>query len=474
MLTAIAPDVNLSLGCSDGACMPEGASRQVRRQIERQCQATLTEFVHWQRTHRDLFEGLLAVSDSRDPLRTTIPLPAILLAILCLFWLDLRSLRSLEDRLHRSAHLRCVVKLLGWSSPISDDTLAEALDHADVHLIRSVLHHQAKCEFKRWGAERWVNSLLGQRLKAVGAGHLAAKMIIAIDGHHLFTTERRSCPDCCVTTATRTGPDGQPVEIEQHQHKVVVAHWVGVHPAIVLDFEPILPGDNELTAAYRLIGRLGLVFGDRIGTVTADALYDGDPFRQLIRQQGWHAVYRHKDGRRDPGRAGRATLDRHDPQRQNPDGRHRQGKTRYEGWDVPEGNCRYLEVRRTRPLPKGQDGQAIQVGACITTWPARSAPWAAIAIIMETRWFIENTAFHELAKPWAWDRAFAHQNRPTAVWAMAGLALVAFNAFQAYVYRHLKLDPAKPQRTLLDIRRDLFQTLCRFRASTPDVQARAP
>jgi transposase len=474
MLTAVAPDVNPSLCCADESWIPEGASRQVRRHVERQCQASLTDFVRWQREQRDLFEGLEAVPDGRDPLRTTIPLPAILLSILCLFWLDLRSLRSLEDRLHRSAHLRCVVKMLGWPGTISDDTLAAALDHTDVDMVRAILHRQGKREFQRWSTDRWSQSVLGRRLKAVGAGHLAAKMIVAIDGHHLFTTEHRSCADCYVTTVTRTGADGLPVEVEQHQHKVVVAHWIGVHPAIVLDFEPILPGDNELTAAYRLIERLGRVYGDMIGTVTADALYDGDPFRLLIRSQDWHAVYRHKDERRDPGRSGRATLDRHDPQRQKPDGRHREGPTCYEGWDVPEGNCRYLEVRRTRPLPKGREGQAIQVGACITTWPARSAPWAAIAIIMETRWYIENTAFHELAKPWAWDRGFAHQNRPTAVWAMAGLALVAFNAFQAYVYRHLKLDPAKPQRTLLDIRRDLFETLCLFRSTKQQGHARAP
>jgi hypothetical protein len=139
----------------------------------------------------------------------------------------------------------------------------------------------------------------------------------------------------------------------------------------------------------------------RPGTCPVGALYDGDPFRQVIRQQHWHAVYRHKDERRDPRRSGRATLDRPDPQRQKTDGRHRDWQTRYEGWDVPEGNCRQLEVRRTRPLSKGKEGHAIQVGACLTTWPVRSAPWAAVAIIKETRWYIERTAFHELAKPWA-------------------------------------------------------------------------
>jgi hypothetical protein len=57
---------------------------------------------------------------------------------------------------------------------------------------------------------------------------------------------------------------------------------------------------------------------------------------------------------------------------------------------------------------------------------------------------------------------------------MAGQALVAINAFQAYVYRHLKLDPAKPQLTALDIRRDLFETLCLFRITKQQGQARDP
>lgn len=83
----------------------------------------------------------------------------------------------------------------------------------------------------------------------------------------------------------------------------------------------------------------------------------------------------------------------------------------------------------------------------------------------------QNTGFHELAGAWSLDRAFVHKGRPTAAMAIVILALMAFNAFQVYIYRHLGLDPGKPSRTLGDIRRDFLETLSLTRLQ---VHARAP
>ena len=44
--------------------------------------------------------------------------------------------------------------------------------------------------------------------------------------------------------------------VPEYYHQVVVAHWIGTHPALVLDFEPVLPGESEWTAAARMVPRL--------------------------------------------------------------------------------------------------------------------------------------------------------------------------------------------------------------------------
>ena len=465
MLPTTRPDVNLTIREAGGEMAPSGAPRSARRQIARRLQASLTDFLRWQGRHRRLFDRLEAVPDPRDPRRTRIPLPAVLLAVLCLFWLDLRSLHALDDHLRHRPSLRRVLALAGWHGAIADDTFADALSRLDWTTVRAFLHFQSKREMKRWGAGRYLDCDLGARLKAVGAGHLAAKALVAIDGHDLFASERRCCPDCRVRQVTRKR-NGQLVKVTEYFHAAVVAHWVGAHPAMVLDFEPIRPGEGELTAAYRLVERLGRVFASSIGILVADALYDGEPFRRLAQQVGYDVVHRQKNELIDPGRSARRTLDRQDPQRQRPHGRHREGKRRYAAWDVPADGRRYVEVHRT-------NDDKVHVGACMTSLPARRAPAIAVAMIMETRWWIENTGFHELAGAWSFDRAFVHAGRPKAAWAFVALALTAFNAFQAYIYRNLKLDPQRPERSLVALRRDLFETLAAF-AWPRGPQARAP
>lgn len=465
MLQNPSPDVKLSLRSTGSGMVPPEAPRAARRQIARRAQASLADFLRWSRRHVDLFTLLETVPDARDPKRTRIPLPAVLLAVLCLFWLDLRSVHALEDRLRVSPALRHLLRLAGWSGTISEDTVADALARFDWTCLRPLLHRQARREMKHWGAGRYLDSELGARLKAVGAAHLAARAIVAIDGHELFVSETRCCPDCRSRQVTKKR-NGRLVTVTEYFHAAVFAQWIGVHPAIVLEFEPIQPGEGEQTAAYRLIERLGQVYGPSIGLLVADALYDGEPFRYQAQQAGYHVVHRHKDGRNDPGRTGRLSLDRHDPLRLHPHGRHQEGKRRYRVWDAPVDGRRYIEVHRT-------DGSRVQTGACITSLPARQAPAVAVGLIMETRWWIENTGFHTLAGAWSLDRAFVHVGRPQAAWAFVALALTAFNAFQAYVYRHLKLDPRRPERPLSALRRDLFETLAAL-LRPPRPRARAP
>lgn len=456
MLTAYSPDVKIALFETARELVPAGGTRFERRVRGRTLQASLHDFLKWYRQHGDLVAGLEAIPDGRDQSKTRIPLSAILLAVMCMFWLGLGSLRALDDRLKVSPGLRRLLLLAGWEGSISDDTFADALNKLDLFALRAVLHRQAKREFKRWGAGRYLQSELGQRLKGTGAAHLAAKAVVAIDGHELFYSEHRACAQC-LTRTIKEKRGGDWVELEQRYHKVVVAQWVGGHPSIMLDVEPLLPGEGEQTAAYRLVERLAKVYGASIGTLVADALYDGEPFRRVARQAAYRTVIRIKKFNQDPGRAAKRALDRRDPNRTNPDRKYRETHARrYECWGVPEGDRQFIEVRRT---DGSGEGARVQQAYLLTDWPVTKAPMVAIAMLYETRWWIENTGFHELAGAWSLDRAFVHAGRPTAAMAIVTLALMAYNAFQVYVYRHLGLDPSRPCRTLGDFRRDFLETL---------------
>lgn len=410
-------------------------------------------FWAWQERKVSLVPALAKVRDGRRAPR--IPLPAVLLAMLSSFWFGWRSVLALDDQLKHNAALKRWLAVASHDASISDDTFADALQALEPRSLQEVLTSVAKRQMARWRAGRWAESELGRRLSRIHAGQLASRAVVAIDGHYLFGCRhpRRRCPNCVKHNVS--GPGTPP------SHQIVVAQWVGVHPALVLDFEPILPKQGgEHGAALRLLVRLGRTFGSLIGVIVADALYDYTAFRAQVREAGYHSVIVHKDPARVPGGEARRALDVRDPERISPDWTYRdERRHRYEVWEQRSPThleARLVSTRRTLP-----DG-TVRHRNVVTDLPAERAPALAVSILGETRWWIENTGFHELAGAWSLDRAFVHAGRPTAAWAIVCLGLLAYNVLQIYAYRHLRLDAAKPERTLGAIRRDLVCTLALF------------
>lgn len=402
---------------------------------------------------RLLGSPLSEVEDDRCVGRLSVSTGSVLRAVVMGFLLNLGSIRAIEDRLRMSAGFRA---LSGVSARFSDDTVRDVLTRVSPTGLSAVLYATAQRELLRWGCGRYLDSALARRLKPLGSSHLAAKAVVAIDGHETFCSEKVRCADCHTRTKT-VKRGGKLITVEEYYHKLVVAHRIGTHPALVLDAEPIRPGEGEVTAAYRLVARLSALYGGHIGLIVADALYDSEKFRTVVQKAGYRSVVRHKNADRQPGGELAARLERRDSERKRPDGRYseRDSGYRYDYWveQEPHQGRRYIEVRRTDPKGK------VQVGALVTDLPSEAVPAMASAVVMEMRWWIENTCFHELAGQLSFDRAYLHKNRPTGAWAVVVLALVAYNVWQMYLYRKLGLDPQRPQRTWGDLRRDLFESL---------------
>jgi hypothetical protein len=402
-----------------------------------------------------LLDRFGVVDDGREGLRTKIPLGAILLAFTAGLCLGIGSMRGIDDRLRHSPSFRRLVGRSGWNRPFCDDTMREGLTRLDWRDLRAVVHQQGLRELLRWGAFRYRDCALARRLAEVGQSRLAAKAVVAIDGHELFCGRGHGgCADCKVRWKEIKRGKNLTEWVCEFYHQVTVAHWIGTHPALVLDFEPVGPGESEWTAGARLVERLHDVYEDRIGILVADAFYDHEPFRACARKAGYDTVVRHKDKRRQPGGDCKARLDKRDPRRERPLVRFTGvGGRKYEVWEEEESPAgrRYIEVYCPEDPRAG--------GGCVTNIPKSAAHAAAIGIIMESRWWIENACFHEIAKPWHLDRAFVHKGRPTAVWAIVALVFIAFNLWQTYVYRELRLPPERPPRTHGDLRFDLWETL---------------
>ncbi|MEB3329944.1 MAG: hypothetical protein VKQ33_11990 [Candidatus Sericytochromatia bacterium] len=324
--------------------------------------ATFAAFLRSSEPRHALGHALQGVGDARRPGPRRVPMGAVLTAAVAGFAGGLGAVRSWEDALRHRAPYRHLLRATGHTGTISDDTFGLAFEAASLEDLRAVLRSQAKRELNRWSTGPHANSRLGHELIKLDARRLAAWPVLAIDGHTLFSCQEQKC-EACIRI-----PNGT---VERWYHKVVVAQWVGTHPAMVVDFEPIGPSngaskDSETAAAKRLLARVAATLPDTFRVLLLDALYDSEPMRAAI---------------------------------------------------------------------------------------------AAVATLVMERWSQENTGFHELAGQLNLDRAHVHKGRANAAWTVVAVALIAYNAWQAYLYRVLKLDPMRPGRTWGDLRRDMWSSL---------------
>ncbi len=116
---------------------------------------------------------------------------------------------------------------------------------------------------------------------------------VSFDGHELFSSRSRCCPQCLTRTIT---VKDKPVT--EYYHRIVACHLVGFDLALPLDCEPILPGEGEVIAAKRLLPRVSERYRRFFDGIVVDNLYLEAPFINLCLDYGKHVIAVLKDKRR--------------------------------------------------------------------------------------------------------------------------------------------------------------------------------
>jgi hypothetical protein len=164
---------------------------------------TLDRLVGWYRRHFDLLGALEGVTDGRVASRVQVPLPTLLLAVVVGFWVGIKSVSELADRLRHNVGLRALLgRLTGYERPFCDDTVRDTVAKLDPGELRALVHAQCQRGTQQWGARHYVECELASRLRPINSSHLAAKLVVAIDGHELFSSPTRCCKDCRVRNKT--------------------------------------------------------------------------------------------------------------------------------------------------------------------------------------------------------------------------------------------------------------------------------
>ena len=377
----------------------------------------------WQATKKvfDLPRRLRGVRDGRaDPQVPTFAVSATLL-----LGAVLRKPSFLQ--LQFESARRGWQRLIAQAAAITDDRLAYVAERYRLEDWRALLVQ--------------TNQVL-KRNKAFEAAKIHGLLVVALDANEQFNSRCRCCPECSQRRVKVKNRQGQIEEVTEYYHRFVCAQLNGPTLSVVLDLEPIRPGEEEAAAALRLLGRMRRLYGQRFfDAVTVDAWYATGPFLKAVQRLGWGVVAVLKQERYEIYQEATALMT--------------QASSITWQWED-----RQIELREVQDLPftdpalgllrvvqaeerwserRHQGGQKITVDQesfwrWLVSRELDGIPAPGIWRIGHRRWGIENHVFNELTQHYHLEHCPHHH--PVAIVAWLLILMLAFNLFEWFARLH--------------------------------------
>jgi hypothetical protein len=130
---------------------------------------------------------------------------------------------------------------VGYAREISHDTFGYASERMDPAQLRR--------------AAIWINRKL-KRGKAFEANKIHGLLVVSLDANEQFCSDHRCCEDCLTRELACQDAGGKEFTKIQYYHKQVYAQLSGPELSVILDVEPMRPGEEECAAALRLLRRM--------------------------------------------------------------------------------------------------------------------------------------------------------------------------------------------------------------------------
>jgi len=259
---------------------------------------------------------------------------------------------------------------------------------------------------------------------------------LVVDGHESSASYRRCCPGCLKRTIHTT--EGDHI---QYYHRNVTAMLITEDMPFLLDAEPQKPGEDEVAAAMRLVGRVVDHYPRAFDLVAADAMYAQAPFFEFVLDRGKDVLTVLKDERRNLLQEAQTLFGQTLP----PETQH--GRVRRRVWDAedlrawpslhrPLRVVRSLETTTVRRQLDKQQETLVSDWMWVTTLSGSRASSDAVVALGHRRWDIENQGFNESVTQWHSDHVYKHD--PTAIMAFWLLTMLVLNVFRAFYLRNLK------------------------------------
>jgi hypothetical protein len=387
----------------------------------------LAQFLHYAQKVFGLAQQVRRVRDERPWPR--IPTRAVLVCLTLGVTLRFSSYYNLAEQTRR----RRWQHLCGLKGPISHDVFEYVTERLNLEDLRRNLADVAKTL---------------KRNKALESCKINGLLFVSLDANEHCASRSRCCECCCQRQVEETDAQGQKHKVTEYYHRYVFAQINGPKLNVLLDLEPIRPGEDECGAARRLLGRLRRVYGPRFfDAITIDAWYVQGPFLRMVNKLGWAWVVVLKQERMEAYQEALQLTRGQKPALELED----------------EERDRQVQLWEVRHLPFSEDyGRPIRVVRSEEQWIETKVRgghktrvsqrsqwlWAAsaaldvygLAVIYRAghrRWGIENKAFNELTQAYHLEHCYHHE--PTSMLAQMLILLWAFLLFTAFAELQSKL-----------------------------------
>ena len=405
----------------------------------------LSGFVHYAQKRFQLPLLASGLTDRRS--QPEIPTRSIVLSLVLGEVVQIPSLLQLQEETKLPQWQRWV----GYQGSISHDTfgyVSARLDPAQVG--RGV---------------RWINQRL-KRGKAFEANKINGLLCVSLDANEQFCSDHRCCEHCLSREITCKNAAGGEVRKTQYYHKQVYAQLSGPELSVILDVEPMRQGEEECSAALRLLRRLRSQYGRRFfDVVVVDSWYANGPFlKTVVEELGWPVVAVLKQERYEVYQEAMALS-----RGKAPDQVVTRDERQVEIWDVRdlrlsqryEAPVRVVRVRErwTQRQQAGPDRLKVpkeQNWLWIVAGDLDGYVGAVVRDIGHSRWKIENHAFGQLTQHWHLTHCSHHH--PVALQVLLWIKILACTLFHAFAILHGKLYRLG-KATFQELRKQIYRSL---------------
>jgi len=285
--------------------------------------------------------------------------------------------------------------------------------------------------------------------KALESCKINGLLWLSLDANEHFKSRSRCCECCCQREIQETDAQGCKHKVTEYYHRYVFAQINGPKLNVVIDVEPIRPGEDECAAALRLLGRVRRLYGPRFfDGVTADAWYAKGPFLRALDKLGWLwvAVLKREDMEvyqealalsrgqkpdalfRDQERGREVKL------WQVSDLRFSDGYDKNVSVVLSEERWSETKIAGGKKSAQAQQSQWMWVSChkLAGAYPPRLTYQAG-----HRRWGIENKAFNELTQGYHLEHCYHHD--PTSMLVQMLILVLGFTLFSAFAQLHSQL-----------------------------------